>query len=308
MSKSIKDIIKNPALLFLTIGHREFFNWMDDKTYLKIAYRIKMGKQLNLDNPKTFSEKLQWLKLYNRKSEHTQLVDKYEVKQIVADIIGEEYIIPTLGVWEKFEDINFNELPNQFVLKCTHDSGGLVICKDKSKLDIERARKKIKRCLNHQYYWGVREWPYKNVKRRIIAEKYIDPKPLVKDLPDYKWYCFNGEPIFCQVIQDRSTDEKIDFFDTEWNHQPFIGLNPKAKHAVNMPNKPSKIETHIKIARQLSKDFPYARVDLYDVGEQIYFGEITLFPGSGFGSFTPDEWNEKLGDLINLPLPNSNNL
>lgn len=300
MGKTIKDIVKNPALLFLSLGHREFFNWMDDKTYLEIAYRIQLGKKLNLDCPTTFSEKLQWLKLYNRKPEYTQLVDKYEAKKIVAGIIGEEYIIPTIGVWEKFEDINFNELPNQFVLKCTHDSGGLIICKDKSKLDIEKARKKINRCLNHSYYWGVREWPYKNVRRRIIAEKFIELKPYVKDLPDFKWYCFNGEPKFCQVIQDRSIDEKIDFFDTDWNHQPFIGLNPKAIHAANLPERPPQIETHIKIARLLSKNIPYARVDLYDVGERIYFGEITLFPGSGFGVFTPDEWNEIIGSWIDL--------
>lgn len=300
MGMTFKEIVKNPALLFLTLGHREYFNWMDDKTYLRIAYRIKMGKKLNLDNPKSFGEKLQWLKLYNRKPEYTQLVDKYEVKKIVADIIGEEYIIPTLGVWDRFEEIDFDSLPNQFVLKCTHDSGGLVICRDKSKIDIKKAQNKIKRCLNHSYYWGTREWPYKNVPRRIIAEKFIELQPSVKDLPDYKWYCFNGEPKYCQVIQDRNSDETIDFFDTEWNRQSFIGLNPKASHAANVPNRPEKLETHIEIARLLSKNMPYARVDLYDVGGKIYFGEITLFPGSGFGVFKPDEWNKKIGGWIDL--------
>ncbi len=300
MGKTIKDIVKNPALLFLSLGHREFFNWIDDKTYLEIAYRIQMGRKLNLDNPKSFSERLQWLKLYHRNTECTLLVDKYEVKRIVADIIGEEYIIPTLGVWDRFEDIDFENLPNQFVLKCTHDSGGLVICRDKSKLDIKKAKKKVKKCLSHSYYWGTREWPYKNVKPRIIAERYVEPDSNVKDLPDYKWYCFNGEPKYCQVIQDRSTKETIDFFDTEWNHQDFIGLNPKAIHAINIPQKPELLNTQIKIAQELSKDFPYVRVDLYYAGGKIYFGELTFFPGSGFGEFQPDEWNEKLGSWIDL--------
>lgn len=301
MSFKLKEILSNPALLFISLGHRECLNWISDETYLKIIYRIKRGERLNLENPQTFTEKLNWLKLYNRNPEYTQLVDKYEVKKVVADIIGEEHIVPTLGVWDKFDDIDFDKLPNQFVLKCTHDSGGLIICKDKSKLDIEKARKKINNCLNHSFYWGMREWPYKNVPRRIIAEKYIEPQPYAVDLPDYKWYCFGGEPKYCQVIQDRSTKEKIDFFDTNWVHQDFIGLNPNAVHATQEPKKPLHLDTQIRIARALSQNIPYARVDLYDVGECLFFGEITLFPGSGFGRFSPKEWDNKLGSLISLP-------
>ena len=302
MKKDFRTLLKNPLLIIPSLGHRGFFNWMSDETYLRMIYRINMGKSLKLNNPHTFNEKLQWLKLYDRRHEYTMMVDKNAVKDYVASIIGSDYIIPSLGVWDKFDDINFEKLPSQFVLKCTHDSGGLVIVKDKSRLDIDAARAKINHCLKHNYYWGLREWPYKNVKPRIIAERYIEPDSNVKDLPDYKWYCFNGEPKYCQVIQDRSTKETIDFFDTEWNHQDFIGLNPKAIHATHIPPRPELLNTQIKIAQELSKNFPYVRVDLYNAGGKIYFGELTFFPGSGFGEFRPEEWNDKLGSWIKLPI------
>ena len=279
----------------------KWLSFVPDKLMICFRYWLETGKKLNLKKPETFTEKLNWLKLYNRNPLYIKLVDKYAVKKYVADIIGEEYVIPTLGVWEKPEDIDWDNLPNQFVMKCTHDSGGLVICRDKVKLDKDAAIKKLQQSLNYDYYIAGREWPYKSVPRRIIAEKFIEPEPNVNDLPDYKWYCFNGEPKYCQVIQDRSRDEKIDFFDTEWNHQEFIGLNPKARHADKLPSQPENLSTHIKIARELSKDIPYARVDLYDVGKRIYFGEITLYPGCGFGTLDPEEWNYKLGSLITLP-------
>lgn len=163
MSHSITDIIKNPALLLLTLGHREYFNWVSDKSYLKIAFWARMHKKLDLEHPKSFSEKLQWLKLYDRNPRYTQLCDKYEVKAIVGDIIGHEYLIPTLGVWEKFEDIDFSKLPERFVLKCTHDSGGVIVCKDKSKLNYKKVHRKINACLRHNFFWGMREWPYKDI-------------------------------------------------------------------------------------------------------------------------------------------------
>lgn len=183
----IKRILRNPFLLFLTLGHREWFNWVSDETYLKIAYWARMHKKLNLENPQTFNEKLQWIKLYDRNSLYTQLVDKYAVKSIISEKIGCEYIIPTLGVWDKFDDIDFDILPNCFVLKCTHDSGGLVICKDKSKLDIRKTRAKINACLKHSFYWGMREWPYKEVKPRIIAEEYMEDS-ITNELRDYKFF------------------------------------------------------------------------------------------------------------------------
>ena len=188
MSKSIKNFLDNPGLLFILLGHRGWFHWMDDETYLKIAYRVKMGKKLNLDPPVTFNEKLQWLKLHNQNPEYSKMVDKYEAKNWITEKIGDEFIIPTLGVWDTFDEIDFDKLPNQFVLKCTHDSGGLVICKDKRTLDKAKAKKKIEASLKRNYFLVGREYPYKAVKPRIIAEKYmVDSNPKEKEecLTDY---------------------------------------------------------------------------------------------------------------------------
>ena len=298
-----------PLIFFITHPYeivrrllRKYNDYLPDSWYLRFEFKERMGYPLNLRNPKTFNEKLQWLKLHDRRPEYITMVDKYAVKKYVADIIGEEYVIPTIGVWNSPDEIEWDKLPNQFVLKCTHDSGGLVICRDKEKLDIEAAKKKLSFSLQRDYYKPGREWPYKNVPRRIIAEKYIEPKPNVKDLPDYKWYCFNGEPKYCQVIQDRSEHETIDFFDTDWVHQEFIGLNPAAEPAEVQPQRPANLETQIRIVRMLSKGIPYSRIDLYDVGDQTYFGEITLYPGSGFGEFHPCQYNEILGEMIKLPV------
>ncbi len=270
------------------------------KMYLKMKYRLTMGKKLDLKNPKTFNEKLQCLKLYDRKPEYTIMVDKYAVKKYVADKIGEEYIIPTLGVWDKFEDIDFEKLPNQFVLKCTHDSGGLVICKDKSKLDIAVAKKKIEKCLKTDFYLLGREWPYKNVPRKIISEKYMEDES-GKELKDYKWFCFNGEPKYCQVISDRTTNEAIDFFDADWNHQEFTGLALPHKPFNSSPIPiPLQLEKMKMFAKVLSKDISFLRVDFYEINGKLYFGELTFYPASGFGVFTPVEWNEKLGSWIKI--------
>lgn len=276
-----------------------------DKLYLQLLYRRIFNKKLNLNNPKTFNEKLQWLKLYDRRPEYTTMVDKYAVKEYVASIIGKEYIIPTLGVWEKPEDIDWDALPDKFVIKCTHDSGGLIICKNKATLDTGAALKKLHRCLKRDYYKAGREWPYKNIHKRIIAEALIETKPAVKDLPDYKWYCFNGEPKYCQVIQNRSSSETIDFYDSEWKHQDFIGLNPSAVNSSVETPRPVDLDTHIRIAKALSKGIPFARIDLYSVGNKTWFGEITFFPASGTtASFRPEEYNRILGDLIQLPEKN----
>lgn len=275
---------------------------LPDKLYIKWQYRLKMGKPLNLKHPKTFSEKLQWLKLYNRRPEYTMMVDKVKVKKYVASIIGEEYIIPTLGVWDDPDKIDFDALPDRFVLKCNHNSGlGMYICKDKSKMDVEKVKADLRLGLKESHYLHAREWPYKNVPHLILAEEYIEPRSETKDLPDYKWYCFNGEPTYCQVIQDRSSIETIDFFDTNWNHQDFVGLNPTAGPAAVVPSRPAKLETQIKIAKELSKCMPFSRIDLYQTDKKTYFGEITFFPMSGMGSFNPNKYNEILGNMISLP-------
>lgn len=300
MSDRVKKILKNPKLLFLTFGHRELLNFISDEKYLKTAYKIKFGKKLDLDNPQTFNEKLQWLKLYNRKPIYTTMVDKYEVKKYVADIIGEEYIIPTIGVWEKFEDIDFDSLPEQFVLKCTHDSGGLVICKDKKKLNFKKAKKKIKTCLKHSFFWGCREWPYKNVKPRIIAEKYMVDESGV-ELKDYKVLCFNGEPKLIELHRGRFEGKHTqDFYDCDWKKQPFSqDANMPATNDV-VP-RPEFLEQMLDLTRVLAKDMPHVRIDWYWSENQLYFGEITFFDGSGFEPFYPDEWDLKLGQMIALP-------
>jgi len=271
--------------------------------YLKTRFRLEMGYGLDLKHPKTFSEKLQWLKLYNRRPEYTTMVDKYAVKDYVTEKIGAEYVIPTLGVWNTPEEIEWDKLPDRFVLKTTHGggSGGVVICRDKAKLDKRQVIEKLASSLQQDIAYYSCEWPYKNVQRRIIAEEYLDPTPDVKELIDYKWYCFDGEPKYCQVIQDRHSKETIDFFDTEWNHQEFVGLNPAAGPAAEVPRRPRNLNVQIEIARKLSKDIPFSRVDLYEIGEKEFFGEITLYPASGFGSFTPDQYNYILGAMLTLP-------
>lgn len=299
--KYLIDFLSHPFEMWYNIVYLFPRIIQDDRKYIEFMWKHRMDYPLNLDSPKTFNEKIQWLKLYDHQDKYTMMVDKYAVKKYVADIIGEEYIIPTLGVWEKPEEIEWDTLPDQFVLKCTHDSGGLVICRDKSKLDIKAAKQKLRKSLKCDYYLKGREWPYKNVPRRIIAEQLIESNTEGKDIPDYKWYCFDGEPKFCQVIQNRSTKETIDFFDTKWNHQEFVGLNENADNAEVIPNRPANLETHIRIARELSKNISFARIDIYDVNEKQYFGEVTLYPACGFGKFRPNQYNEILGNMLILP-------
>ena len=277
-----------------------------DKLYLSLLFRFKMGYWMDWKNPKTFSEKLQWLKLYNRRPEYTTMVDKYAVKEYVASIIGEEYIIPTLGVWDSPEDIDWDSLPQRFVLKTTHGGGGsgVVICEDKETFDKDVAIAKLKKSLNSCIYKSLREWPYKNVSKRIVAEVFLEDAYTVKnktDLPDYKFYCFNGKPIYCQVIRDRRSKETIDFYDMKWNCMPFVGLNPIASNGVNPVQKPEKLYKMIEICRNLSTGIPFSRIDLYIADNKIFFGEITFYPYSGMGIFTPIEWNQELGGMIKLP-------
>lgn len=296
--KKIKMVIKNPLKIIVFLCNKKIIK-LSDKDYLKLRYKSNFHKNINFDNPKTFNEKLQWLKLYDRNPEYTKMVDKYEAKKYIADIIGEEYIIPTLGVWDKFEDIDFNKLPNQFVLKCTHDSGGVVICKDKSKLNIEKAKKKINKSLKRNYYYSGREWPYKNVKPRIIAETYMENEG-EEDLNDYKFMCFNGKVNCSFVCTERRSKEglKVTFFDLNWTKMPFERHYPSSTENIK---KPENYELMIKLAEKLAKNIPFVRVDFYEIDGKLYFGELTFFPGSGFEEFTPEEWDKKLGDMLELP-------
>ena len=283
-----------------------FVQLLPERLHLKIEYLLKMGKKLNLDNPQTFCEKLQWLKLYNRKPEYTKMVDKLAVKKFVSDKIGDEYVIPVLGVWDKPEEIDFDSLPERFVLKTSHGGGsvGIFICKDKKQLDKQKAIKLMRRAMKQNIYRQSLEWPYKNVSKKIFAEQFMEDKPDVADLPDFKWYCFNGDPKYCQVIKDRKSNETIDFFDTDWNHQEFIGLNPNVTHAKVLPERPVHLETQIHIAKELSKDIPFSRIDLYEIGDKTYFGEITLYPASGMGKFRPEQYDIILGQMLVLPCEN----
>ena len=283
---------------FIYLAYLGFYDYMDDAEYLKKKFHALLGYELDLDNPKTFNEKMQWLKLYDRKPEYVRMVDKYEAKKYVSDIIGEEYIIPTFSCWNTVSEINWNKLPKQFVLKATHDSGGIVICKDKDSLDKNRSVKNLKKSLKRNYYLRHREWPYKDVPKKIIAEKYIAEEN--KDLIDYKFMCFNGE---CKCIftgSDRYSEDglKVTFYDRDWNILPFERHYPARK----VPEKkPEKLKEMILLAEKLAKDIPFVRVDFYLVKNHIYFGEITFFPGSGFEEFTPFEWDKKLGEWLELP-------
>ena len=264
--KKVFDFITDKNIRTVILGNRGFCRSMDDEEYLKRKFKVIMGKNLDLENPQTFNEKLQWLKIYDRKSIYTTLVDKYEAKKYVADIIGEEYIIPTLGVWEHFDEINFDELPNQFVLKCTHDSGGLVICKDKSKLDIKESKKKINKSLKRKYYYLHREWPYKDVKPRIIAETFKQQNYNLKlsklpiGLMDYKFYCFNGVPKFLYISKglENHKTANMNFLDLEWNKTEFQRNDYKEFDV--LPQKPSKFEDMIKISTKLSQGIPFVRI------------------------------------------------
>lgn len=275
-----------------------------DKAYLKYIYRAHFGKKLNLKQPKTFNEKLNWLKLYNRDPKYCDFVDKDKVKKYISETIGEQYVIPTLGVWERFEDIDFNSLPDRFVLKCTHDSGSTVICRDKSNFDLDSARKKITRKLGMNLYWHGREWPYKDVKPRIIAEEYMEQEGS-DDLTDYKFYCFNGEPRFLYVsigLSNHST-ARIGFVSLDWEKMPFR-RNDFAP-LEELPPKPATFETMIEFAKKLSENIPFLRVDFYEINGKLYFGELTFYPGAGFTVLEPAEWDEKIGEWIKLPTKNN---
>lgn len=270
-----------------------------DKVFLKMQYRTRMGKKLNIDNPESFNEKMQWLKLQDRKPEYEVMVDKYAVRKFIKEKLGEEYLIPLLGVWEKFEDIDFASLPNQFVLKCTHDSGGLIICSDKSKLDIKAARSKINKCLKKNYYYHGREWPYKNIKPKIIAEQYmIDESGY--ELKDYKVMCFNGKPKCSFVCLNRKSSSglNVNFYDLDWNLMPFERHYPNSNQPVK---KPCTYDLMLKIAEILSIGLTFVRIDFYEINGNLYFGEITFYPGSGYEEFTPEKYDKVLGSWIELP-------
>lgn len=296
--QKIIKLLRKPSIVLLKLDHINLIK-LSDKKYIELRYFSLFLKELNLDNPKSFNEKLQWLKLYDRNSEYTKMVDKYEVKKYVSNIIGEEYIIPTIGIYNSFDEIDFKKLPNKFVIKCTHDSGGLVVCKDKNKLDKNNAKKKIEKSLKTNYYYCGREWPYKNVKPRIIIEKYMCTKEQ-KELIDYKFFCFNGNPKIILVCSERFSSNNMceTWFDDKWNFLDIIESSHRVDKTIKKPINLSKM---MEFSKKLSKDIPFVRVDFYEINGKTYFGELTFFPASGFERFEPKEWDYKLGEMLKLP-------
>lgn len=300
--KKIKKFLGNKKARFRYLTQKGIYNNLTDAEYLKKAFNIYMGYELDLENPLTFNEKLQWLKLYDRMLEYTIMADKYKVREYIAEKLGEEYLIPLLGVWESPDDINFETLPKQFVLKCNHNSGkGMYICRDKTKLDIAQVKRNLQSGLDEDYYLtGGREWPYKNIERRVICEQYMnDGESNV--LNDYKILCFNGEPKIIEVHKNRFTENHTqNYYDIDWN----LIMMSQAREFVGMASdnieKPKCLEQMIEFSKILAKDICHVRCDWYEIKGRLYFGEITFFQGSGFCAFDDIADDKMLGDYINL--------
>ena len=296
MKKKLKRMI-NPKKIIVFLAKKNIIK-ISDKFFIKMVYKEKFSKNIDLKNPKTFNEKLQWLKLYDRNPEYSQMVDKYQVKEYVAQIIGKVHIIPTLGLYKSFEEIDFEKLPNEFVIKCTHDSGSTIVCKDKNKFDISEAKKKINKSLKSNYYYLGREWPYKNVIPQILIEKYIfDDK--IEELRDYKIFCFNGKVKFFKIDYDRFINHKANYYDKKLKIMEF-----GEEVCPPDPNKeiiiPKDIYKMFDFAEMLAKNLKFARIDFYYTNEHIYFGEITFYPASGFGKFIPEKWDKKIGEMLKI--------
>lgn len=281
------------------------FDALSDEQFIKMLWKRKYHSSINLENPVTFNEKLQWLKLHDRKKEYTTMVDKCEAKKWIAKRLGsEKFVVKTYGVWDKFEDIDFNVLPNKFVLKTTHDSGGIVVCKNKQELDIKKAKNVINTSLHHSYYkWG-REWPYKNVKPRIIAEQYLEEQAHteIEGLTDYKFYCFNGQPKFLYVAKSNFTNgtkrDLMSVYDLNWKLSPFQRNDHESLPYI--PKKPEGFEKMIELSKKLSENIPFLRVDWYEIDGELYVGELTFYPGAGFGEFSPKEYNYEIGNWLDI--------
>jgi hypothetical protein len=270
-----------------------------DETFLKMYFWCNLGYKLNLKHPKTYNEKLQWLKLHDKHPEYTKMVDKIEAKEYVRSIIGDEYIIPTLYTYDSVDEIDFEKLPNQFVIKCTHDSGGVVVCKDKSKIDKSSIIKKLENGLKQDFTHLTREYPYKKVKPRLIAEQYMEDES--GELKDYKFFCFNGKVKCFKIDFGRFIEHHANYYDTKCNLLPFgeVMYPPLFEKKLNIPD---NINQMIELAEKLSQGFPFIRVDFYDASGCIYFGELTFFPASGMGQFEPEKWDYILGSYINIPV------
>lgn len=295
-------LLKKPYRILLHWNAKGYFKNFSDATTVKLLHFGAFGKRLDLKNPQTFDEKLQWLKAYDHNPLYTGMADKYLAKEYIAEHAGEEYVIKTLGVWDTFDQIDFDTLPDKFVLKTTHDSGGICICTDKNTFDIEKAREKLQKRLKENYYLRNREWVYKDIKPRIIAEEYMEDAE-TKELRDYKFFCFNGKAHCLALITNRHSvtgEFGLDYFDREYNHLNLTSLcHP---HAAVMPEKPRHFEEMVELADKLSVGFPHIRIDFYEANDKIYVGEFTFYPMAGYEQLDPPEWEKEWGDLIDLSL------
>ena len=299
MNPKINKALRNPYYACELILN-QLAPFVSDEHFVKWKYYLNFHKKLDLENPQTFNEKLQWLKLYDRHEEYTKMVDKYEAKKYVASILGEKYIIPTIGVYNAFEEIDISSLPKQFVIKCTHNSGGLYICKDKDTFDFSKVGKQIKKWLAKNPFWGNREYPYKNVKPRIIIEKYMEQED-GESLRDYKVLCFHGTAKLIELHRFRNTEKQTqDFYDRDWNKltisqsADFNGVSD-----VVFP-KPNNLSLMLELSEKLTKDMIHCRVDWYSIAGKLYFGELTFFDGSGLDGFDNEEDDYLLGSWIHI--------
>ena len=297
--------MKNKILkLIYGLGSRGFFKWIPSKTYIKMLWYFEYGKLINLNEPKTFNEKLQWLKLYDHNDLYTDLVDKIEVKKYISDKIGDEYLIKNLWVGNNPRDIPYNDLPLSFVIKCNHGSHCNIIVKDKNKINKEEIAKKLNKWLKRNWYYYGREWPYKNVKPRILIEEYmVDQKS--NDLNDYKFFCFNGEPKFFKIDFNRFTSHQANYYDINGKIMKFGEKNFPPNYDLKI-ELPEKLNQMIDLSRKIAKNFLFVRIDFYQINNKVYFGEITFYPASGFGKFTSDEYDYEIGKYLILPLKNDN--
>lgn len=298
--EKLKKGIRDPRVFCFNILKLKISRILPDRIQVSLLYRLHMGRRLNLKNPTSFNEKLQWLKLYNRDPAYTNLADKYAVREYVKNTIGEEYLVPLLGVYAKPEDIDYAKLPNQFVIKPTHTSGDIIICRNKESIDIEETNKTIAKWLEREYFWYQREWPYKNIHPRIVIEGLIDTDDNQRPR-DYKILCFHGAPRLAYVVSDLGTATKIDFFDTDWNK---VEIQQECPNSNYHHKKPEQWELMLQLAGKLSFGIPQVRVDFYvDKKGDILFGELTFYNYSGFARFYPDSVDYQLGSWITLPAP-----
>lgn len=290
--------LRNPGKAIIPLASKGLFNWIPDEPYLKFVYRCQLNKKLNLDPPQTFNEKLQWLKLHDHKDYYHKVVDKAEIKELVSKHIGSNYIIPTIGVWDTVEEVPFENLPDQFVIKCTHDSGSVIVCRNKDKLNVEEVKRRLLDRLKRSTYWFGREWPYKDLKPRIIVEELLGEG--IEPLTDFKVLCFNGSPKLIEVHIGRGTLQHTqDFYTTSWERTSIVQTcEPMAKEPMEVPQ---CLNQMLEFSRILSKDFIHIRVDWYIVEGKLYFGELTFYDGSGFAEFIDEKWDLMLGKWIQLP-------